>query len=83
MQASHLTFLDDRDELTRAVLPSLVLNQILQFRRAVTRMLRSVRDDLLLTFVAPHIDAPVLWTSQVLHLFESLLVEETGVVAPR
>jgi len=83
VQASRLTLLDDRDELTRAVLPALILNQILQFRRAVTRMLRPVRNDLLLTFLAPYIDTTFLWTSQVLRLFEFLLVEETGVGAPR
>jgi hypothetical protein len=83
VQTSRLALLDDRDELTRAVLPALILNQIRQFRRAITRMLRSAGNDLLLTFLAPHIDTTVLWTSQVLHLFQFLLVEETGVGAPR
>jgi len=70
-------------ELTWAVLPALFLNQMLQFRRAITRMLRPVRDDLLLTFLAPYIVTTFLWTFQVPRLFEFLLVKETGVGAPR
>jgi hypothetical protein len=31
VQTSRLALLDDRDELTRAVLPALILNQIRQF----------------------------------------------------
>jgi hypothetical protein len=46
-------------------------------------MLWPVRNDLLLTFLAPFIVATCLWTFQIPRLFEILLVEETGVGAPR
>jgi hypothetical protein len=83
VQTSRLTLLDDRDELTRAILPALILDEILQFRRAITRMLWSTRNDLPLTFLAPLIVTTFLWTFQILFLFEYLLVEETDLGAPR
>jgi hypothetical protein len=70
-------------ELTRTVLPALFLDQMLHFRRAVTRMLWPIGDDLLLARFAPDIVTTCLWTFQVLCFFEFLLVEETGAGAPR
>jgi len=66
----------------RTVLPALFLDQMLHFRRAVTRMLRSVRSDLLLTVFAPGIVTTCLWTFQVLCFFELLLIEKTGAGTP-
>ena len=56
---------------------------MLQFGRAVTRMLRPVRNDLLLTSLAPDVVTVFAWAFQVPRLFEFFFVEETGVGAPR
>jgi hypothetical protein len=69
-------------ELTRTVLPALLLDQMLQFRRAVTRMLRAVRNDLLLTCLTPDIVTVGVRAFQVPRLLEDLFIEETGMGAP-
>jgi hypothetical protein len=63
--------------LTRAVLPALLFDQTLQFRRAVTRMFWPIGNELLLTFLAPDIFTTFHGAMQVPRLAEPLSVEIT------
>jgi hypothetical protein len=78
VQPSHLTLPNDGDELTRAVLPAFLLDQTRQFQRAVTRMLRPIRTDLLLTILAPDTFTTCAWAFEVSCLF---FEKETGLGA--
>lgn len=69
-------------KLTWAEFPALLLDQMLQFRRAVTRMLRPIWNDLLLACLAPDIRTTFHGTMQVPRLIDHLLVKVTRSAAP-